>query len=106
MAYKYRWLSPALDDLSQEVGYVLHEFGIMAARKAEANVREGVEMLCSFPNIGIRYEGLLYKGCEVRMLRLRQISIAYSLQGDTITLIAIWNNRRNKETLEKTIGSR
>jgi plasmid stabilization system protein ParE len=106
MAYKYRWLEPALDDLSQEIRYVLSEFGLTAARKAEANVREGVESLCSFPNIGVRYEGLTYNGCEVRLLHIRQISIVYCLQDDSLTLISVWNNHRNEKYINAMIQSR
>lgn len=36
MVYKYRWIDQALDDLEQEVGYVICEFGIASARKMEA----------------------------------------------------------------------
>ena len=106
MAYKYRWLEPALDDLSQETRYVLSEFGLTAARKAEANVREGVERLRSFPYIGVRFEGLTYAGCEVRLLHIRQISIVYCLQDDTITLISVWNNRRNNKNMKAMLKSR
>ena len=36
MAYSYRWLTQALDDMAQEIEYVCREFGMQAARKAEA----------------------------------------------------------------------
>lgn len=106
MAYNYRWLEPALDDLSQEIRYVLSEFGLTAARKAESNIREGVERLRSFPNIGVRYEGLTYAGCEVRLLHIRQVSIVYCLQVDTITLISVWNDRRDEKNINAMIQSR
>jgi plasmid stabilization system protein ParE len=106
MVYKYRWLAAALEDLSQEVGYVLCEFGIQAARKAEFSVRQAVECLCLFPNTGVRYGGLMYEGYEVRVLRQRQVSIIYCLQGDMITLIAVWNNHRDDKRIEAMIQSR
>ena len=62
MAYKYRWLDQALDDLNKEIGYVIYEFGVKAARKAESTIHESVIQLCSFPHLGVSYEGLQYQG--------------------------------------------
>jgi plasmid stabilization system protein ParE len=56
--YKYRWLDQALEDFEQEIGYVLYEFGLKSARKAETVIHERVTQLCSFPYLGISYEGL------------------------------------------------
>lgn len=106
MVYKYRWLDQALEDLEQEVGYVFYEFGIASARKAEAAIHERVTQLCSFPHLGITYEGLKYNGNEVRILHAKQVSIIYNLEGELITLIAVWNNRRDNEVLKSVIMSR
>lgn len=106
MVYKYRWLDQALEDLEQEVGYVFYEFGIASARKAEATIHERVTQLCSFPHLGITYEGLKYNGNEVRILHAKQVSIIYSFEGKLITLIALWNNRRDEKTLKTIIKSR
>ena len=56
MAYKYRWLSEALDDMAHEIEYVRDEYGLRAARQTESKVREGVQQLCQFPYSGVRYE--------------------------------------------------
>ena len=106
MVYKYRWLDQALEDLEQEVGYVFYEFGIASARKAEATIHECVTQLCSFPHLGVTYEGLKYNGNEVRILHAKQVSIIYNLEGELITLIALWNNRRDNEVLKSVIMSR
>ena len=106
MVYKYQWLDQALEDLEQEVGYVFYEFGIASARKAEATIHERVTQLCSFPHLGITYEGLKYNGNEVRILHAKQVSIIYYLEGELITLIALWNNRRDNEVLKSVIMSR
>ena len=60
MAYRYRWLDQALDDLDEEIGYVRNKFGKNAAWKAESKIRTRIEHLCLFPNIGVLYENLLY----------------------------------------------
>ena len=106
MAYKYRWLGQALDDLSEEIGYVKREFGTRAARKAENRVYEGISRLCMFPRSGVRYKNLMYNGNEVRMLHLRQVSAVYCFDEEIITLIALWNSRRDERKLEQAIASR
>lgn len=106
MVYKYRWLNQALDDLDGEVGYVFYEFGEKAARKAESVIRERVSQLCIFPHLGINYEGLQYQGNDVRILHIKQVSLIYSLNEDMITLIALWNNRRNDKEIKSMIQSR
>ena len=106
MAYKYQWLDPTLDDMSQEIGYVCSEFGVKAARKAEAKIRERVNQLCDFPRLGMVYEGLRYHGDEVRVLHIRQVSVIYTFQDDMITLVAVWNNYQDPEQLKEVLAER
>ena len=107
MAYKYRWLSQALEDMAHEIQYVYNEFGLSTARQAESKVREGVRQLCQFPYSGLRYEeDVLYKGQEVRVLHLRQISVIYSIENEMITLVAIWNNYQDPNKLNDIIKTR
>ena len=106
MAYKYRWLQQALDDMSQQIGYVLSEFGIEAARHAEAKIHNGIRQLCLFPNSGVRYECMFYNGNQVRILHIRQIAIIYCVEDVLITIIAVWNNYHNQDSLRNIIESR
>ena len=107
MAYKYRWLAEALDDMSNEIDYVTKEFGLKAAKRVESRVHERVLQLCQFPYSGVRYEeDVLYNGNEVRVLHIRQISLIYSFDNEMITLIAVWNNYQNPIRLNEVINSR
>ena len=106
MDYRYYWLSDALDDMSREIGYVYSNFGIGAARKAEIKIRERVGQLCAFPDLGIVCGDVLYKGNVVRVLHIKQVSVFYSVEGEIITLIAVWNNRQDISRLPDIIGSR
>ena len=106
MAYNYRWLQQALDDMAQEIGYVQNEFGDHAARKAEARIHERVSQLCFFPYSGMRYEGLYFNGSEVRILHIHQISIFYCFTENVITLIAVWNNYMNPNRLSDIVAER
>ena len=106
MAYKYRWLSQALDDLYLEIEYVRNEFGTKAVQRALTKIHEGVKQLCSYPKTGVFYEDVLYNGNEVRILHIRQVSIIYSIDNEMITLIAVWNNYQDPEKLQKIIEER
>lgn len=106
MAYKYKWLSQALDDMAEEIGYVKRKFGDKAARDAEARIRERVEQLRTFPYSGVLYENLLYGGKEVRALHIKQISVIYAFHNEVIILIAVWNNYHNPNCLSDIIGNR
>lgn len=106
MAYSYRWLTQALDDMAQEIEYVCREFGIQAARKAEATIHARILQLCVFPNSGIKYCGMTYCGSEVRILHVRQISMIYCAHNGIITIIAVWNNYQNPARLKDIILSR
>lgn len=107
MAYKYKWLSQALDDMSNEIEYVAKEFGLKAARRAESRVHERVLQLCQFPYSGVRYEeNILFNGQEVRVLHIKRISLIYSFDNETITIIALWNNFQNPDKLSEVIESR
>ena len=107
MAYKYRWIAEALDDMSKEIEYVAKEFGLKTARQVENRVHERVLQLCQFPFSGVRYEeDVSYNGHEVRVLHIRQISLIYSFDNETITLIVLWNNYQNPDGLNEVINSR
>ena len=106
MAFKYRWLNQALDDMDQEICYVRYEFGENTARKVESRIHERVINLCAFPYLGMNYEGLKHQGNAVRILHIKQISLIYSIDGNMITLIALWNNRRDEKMLKSMIDSR
>ena len=107
MAYKYRWLSQALDDFSNEIGYVVKEFGLSAARRAESKIYDGVQQLCQFPFSGIPFEEkLLYNNQAIRVLHIHQISLIYSFDNEMITIIALWNNYQSPNKLTSIIESR
>lgn len=51
------------------------------------------------PRIGEQYEGATYKGCEVRKIAIRQITVFYSPQSDKVTILAVWNNYQDPNSI-------
>ena len=58
-----------------------------------------IEWLASFPHIGVQHESATYKGCEVRKIIIRQVTVFYSLQPDKVTILAIWNNYQDPDNI-------
>jgi plasmid stabilization system protein ParE len=104
MLYNIEWLDDARTSLDAEMEYVYAEFGLAALRKFYGDLLERVSQLQVFPRIGIRCRNLDYRGYEMRILHVKKISVVYSIVGDTILILYIWNNRQDPEQLAKVLG--
>ena len=91
MAFEIEWLESAEREFDAEMSYVLKEFGFAAARNA---------YLRDFPLIGTVYPGVTYHGCEIRKLPIRQVTVFYSPQADKVTILAVWNNRKDPSSID------
>jgi plasmid stabilization system protein ParE len=105
MAFEIEWLRGAQDELDAEIAYVLGEFGLFAARKAYQRIKTNVNRLETFPLIGSIYPNLTYKGCEVRKLVIRQVTVFYSPQPDRVTILAVWNNFQNPARIPNRLST-
>ena len=99
MAFEIEWLKGAQNELDAEIAYVLETFGFIAARKSYLRIMDRVNRLSTFPLIGMIYPGVTYKGCEVRKLSIRQVTLFYSPQVDRVTILAVWNNYQNQAVI-------
>ena len=106
MALKVDWVDAARDDLNTELEYVFDNFGSSAAERAYQKVEKDIEKLRSFPKMGKVYEDVNYHGEEVRSFSMRQTSIIYCKQENSLLIIALWNNRRDDSKLADVIESR
>lgn len=100
------WLPEAREDLTVELEYVYSEFGVQAAESAYLKVVEGIDNLCHFPHLGKRFGNIVFHGNEVRSLSFRQSSLIYCTHGESLLVIAFWNNRRDDKELKALIQSR
>lgn len=99
MAFEIEWLQGAQNELDAEIEYVLGRSGFSAARKAYKRIMDDVERLASFRHIGEQHEGATYKGCEVRKIIIRQVTVFYSPQPDRVTILAVWNNYQDSNNI-------
>ena len=99
MAFEIEWLQGAHNELDAEIEFVLGRFVFNAARKAYKRIMDDVERLASFRHIGEQHEGATYKGCEVRKIIIRQVTVFYSPQSDKVTILAVWNNYQDPDNI-------
>ena len=100
------WLPEAREDLTAELEYVYREFGVQTTEIAYRKVLEVVENLRHFPHLGKHFGDIVYHGNEVRSLSLRQTSLIYCIHGETLLVIALWNNRRDDKEIRAMMQSR
>ena len=105
MVFEIEWLKGAQNELDAEIAYVCGEFGFSAARKAFLQIKTHVSRLETFPQIGAIYPNLTYKGCEVRKLVIRHVTVFYSPQTDRVTILAICNNYQNPARIPDRLSS-
>ena len=106
MALKHKWLDEAQAELNETVDYVFREFGERAAEGVYAESKDCVQRLTQFPEMGMRYKDLLFKGNEVRIFRMRNSSIIYCHDNETIFVLSFWNNRCDDSRIEEVLAER
>lgn len=99
MVLKHHWHSKAQTDFNDTLAYVFREFGERSVEKVFSEVSNRIDMLCVFPDAGVRYKDYVFCGYEVRILHLQKTSIVYCHDDRTLFILAFWNNRSGDKTL-------
>ncbi len=107
MAFDIGWLKSAQEELDAEIEYVYSEFGEDSARRVRTKIKEAVGTLDTFPNSGMRCDGFMYRGHEVRMIHVRQLTIFYSFdEMSLVSILAVWNNYQNPAKINELLNSK
>lgn len=101
MALKHSWHINAQIDFNDTLAYIFREFGEKSAENFFSEVSDLIDMLCLFPDAGLRYKDLLFRGNMVRIFHMRKSSIVYYHDNNTLYVIAFWNNRYGENFLPK-----
>ncbi|MBO6025883.1 MAG: type II toxin-antitoxin system RelE/ParE family toxin [Bacteroidales bacterium] len=99
MALKHKWHNNAQIDFDDTLAYIFREFGEKSAENFLSEVSDLVDMLCFFPEAGLRYKDLIFRGNEVRIFHMRKSSIVYYHDDKALYVIAFWNNRNGENFL-------
>ena len=73
MALKHKWLKEANQELISTLDYIKSNFGERVVQKVFSDVSARIKQLQTFPNSGIRYKDLTYKGNEVRISHMKKV---------------------------------
>ena len=106
MALKHKWLKEANQELVSTLDYIKSNFGERVVQKVFSDISARIKQLQTFPNSGIRYKDLTYKGNEVRISHMKKSSIIYCYDDETLFVLAFWNNLCDDSVIEGLLSSR
>lgn len=106
MALKHKWLKEANQELVSTLDYIKSNFGERVVQKVFSDVSARITQLQTFPNSGIRYKDLTYKGNEARISHMKKSSIIYCYDDETLFVLAFWNNLCDDSVIEGLLSSR
>ena len=106
MALKHKWLKEANQELVSTLDYIESNFGERVVQKVYSDISARIKQLQAFPNSGMRYKDLSYKGNEVRISHMKRSSIIYCHDVETLYILAFWNNRCDDSIIDSLLTSR
>ncbi len=100
------WLTAAEDDLREIARRVALNFGYVTAEQTVASVTEETQRLADFPEIGRLCDE--YEGSRrvYRALNTRHDRIVYTVTTDRVLIVAVFDCRRDPETLGDLLRER
>lgn len=96
---KINWSEQSRDDLRDILNYVGSSFGGRKAFEVLAEIRRTAEMLENFPMLGKRFVEDEEEGVVYRTLPSKLNQIVYYIDSDVVTIVTIWQNRRDVKNL-------
>lgn len=106
MALKHKWLKEANQELLSTLDYIQSYFGEQTVQIVYYKVSARIKQLQEFPDSGLRYKDLSYKGNKVRISHMKRSSIIYCHDEETLYILAFWNNRCDDSTITNLLASR
>lgn len=98
---RIEWSEQSRSDLRGILSYVGMNFGRRRAEEALADIRGRAELLKDFPNLGRVFVKDPELGITYRSLTAKLNKIVYFVEGETITIVTIWQNRQDIARLKK-----
>ena len=106
MALKHKWLKEANQELLGTLDYIQTYFGEQTVQKVYSEVSARIRQLQTFPDSGLRYKDLSFKGNDVRISHMKRSSIIYCHDEETLYVLAFWNNRSDDSVIKELLASR
>lgn len=106
MVLKHKWLKEANQELLSTLDYIQSYFGEQTVQIVYSEVSARIRQLQQFPDSGLRYKDLYFKGNEVRISHMKKSSIIYCHDEETLYILAFWNNCCDDSKITDLLASR
>ena len=97
------WSEQSRNDLREILSYVRNSFGQRKAKEVFAEIRHTAELLKEFPMLGKSFVNDEELQIEYRTVPSKLNQLIYCIEGETINIIAVWQNRRDISRLKKML---
>lgn len=101
-----RWLTEAEDELAQLLSYVRETHGVSTARRVYDKLMERIDPLDVMPDLGTLDTSLHHDGKPVRVLHSKHTRIIYTATESEVTILLLWDNRRNENDMQGLLANR
>ena len=101
-----RWLREAEDELAALLQYVREQHSVSTALRVYADLMERIDPLDVMPDLGTLDTTLHHDGKPVRVLHSRRTRIVYHATDTEVTILLLWDNRRNEADMQALLSER
>lgn len=99
------WSRLARDTFAEVLQFIEELFNRKAAQRAADSVVEYANLLGTFPRAGYVDDLLSTEETEVRLMNCRKSAIYYTIEDQTVVIVAIFDTRRNPAAIKEIIHS-
>ncbi len=99
------WSHLARETFAELLQFVEELFNREVAQRVADSIIEYTDLLRSFPRAGYIDIQLSTEEIEVRLMNCKKSAIYYTIEGETVVIVAIFDTRRNPTIIKKIVHS-
>lgn len=103
---RIEWGEDSRNDLREILDFLDSSFGVKKAERVFAEIHDSVKLLLVFPLMGKEFVKDAKTGIVYHTVPSKFHQIIYFVEGETIKIVAVWNNRRNIRRLKRRLRQR
>lgn len=103
---RIEWGEHSRKDIREIISYVGSFFGGRKALAVLFEIRDTASLLLAFPLMGKEFVKDSKTGVTYHTVPSKYHQIVYFVEGETINIVAVWNNRRNIRRLKRRLRHR
>ena len=103
---RIEWSEASRKDIRETISYVGSSFGGRKALDVLFEIRDTAILLLAFPLMGKEFVKDAKTGVAYHTVPSKYHQIVYFVEGETINIVAVWNNRRDIRRLKRRLKRR